>query len=116
MFAHLFCNCFVGDCSCPVLYSLRAILVEPQEGFGWANSELYLAQGEIYTKWPLHSKSNDNKTGHQIYSPELEHLSLPEYVVFNGKTERRRFHWIIDLALSFRFILRSVRSVCSFPC
>jgi hypothetical protein len=58
--------------------------VEPHEGFGHADVEMYLAQGEIYTKWPLHSKSPDLKTGHQIYSPEHEHLGLPEYVVFNG--------------------------------
>jgi hypothetical protein len=101
----IFPFCFVGACSfVSFLHVLYCILSEPS----WLShkKELYLAQGEIYTKWPLHSKSNDNKTGHQIYSPELEHLSLPEYVVFNGKTERRRFHWVIDLDLSFRFILR----------
>ncbi len=55
------------------------ILVEPSGGLPAVDHEFYVMQGDIYTKWPVHS------AGHQEFDPVRLEEENPTYVVFNGR-------------------------------
>lgn len=60
------------------------ITVEPAEGLPYVDHEMYVVQGDIYTQWPIGSKSSDGVSGHQRFSPAKEHTESADYYVFNG--------------------------------
>ncbi len=61
------------------------ILVEPEQGLpavdaqGKPIKEFYVMQGELYTKWPVHT------AGNQLFDPVGLVAESPTYVVFNGR-------------------------------
>jgi len=55
------------------------ILVEPVGGLPVVDHEFYVMQGDIYTKWPVHT------AGHQEFDPVRLVDENPTYVVFNGR-------------------------------
>jgi nitrite reductase (NO-forming) len=54
------------------------ILVEPPEGYGWADREYYVMQGELYTTGKYH------ETGRQGFDMDKGIDEKPTYVLFNG--------------------------------
>jgi len=54
------------------------ILVEPPEGYGYADREFYVMQGELYTSGKYHDQ------GHQAFDMDKGIDEKPTYVVFNG--------------------------------
>jgi len=61
------------------------ILVEPEGGLPYFDArgkpikEFYVMQGELYTKWPVHT------AGNQLFDGEKLLAENPTYVVFNGR-------------------------------
>lgn len=61
------------------------ILVEPEAGLPYSNAqgkpikEYYVMQGELYTKWPVHTAGNQLFDGGKLAN------ETPTYVVFNGR-------------------------------
>ena len=61
------------------------ILVEPEQGLPYFNAqgqpikEFYVVQGELYTKWPVHTEGNQLFDGARLLDEN------PTYVVFNGR-------------------------------
>ncbi len=54
------------------------IVVDPPEGFGWADHEYYVMQGELYTTGKYHER------GLQQFDMEKGIDEKPTYVLFNG--------------------------------
>jgi nitrite reductase (NO-forming) len=54
------------------------IVVEPPEGFGWADREYYVMQGELYTTGKYHER------GLQQFDMDKGIDEKPTYVLFNG--------------------------------
>ncbi|HTL39143.1 MAG TPA: copper-containing nitrite reductase [Kofleriaceae bacterium] len=54
------------------------ILVEPPQGLGWADRELYIMQGELYTTGKYHEQ------GLQSFDMDKGVDERPTYVLFNG--------------------------------
>jgi len=55
------------------------ILIDPETPLSTVDKELYLMQGDIYTKW------RPGTVGHQEFDDEALFDENPTYVVFNGK-------------------------------
>jgi nitrite reductase (NO-forming) len=82
---------YVYHCASPHIPSHIAmgmygmILVEPEQGLpavdaqGKPIKEFYVMQGELYTKWPVHT------AGNQLFDPVALDAENPTYVVFNGR-------------------------------
>jgi nitrite reductase (NO-forming) len=82
---------YVYHCASPHIPSHIAmgmygmILVEPEQGLpavdaqGKPIKEFYVMQGELYTKWPVHT------AGNQLFDPVALVAESPTYVVFNGR-------------------------------
>jgi len=84
---------FVYHCASPHIPSHIAmgmyglILVEPEGGLPPVDHEFYVMQGELYTRWPVHTE------GHQEFDGEKMVAEEPTYVVFNGRYQALTGNW-----------------------